>query len=76
MAAVPIMDEEMHQGASQDQQVWQDAQNMGPMFRQQEEGTDEQKAAGGDGSLGLPEAGSQGMIVVLRVCSVRIWLIK
>ena len=44
-AMMPVVHEEMHQGAGRQKQVWQGAEHMGRVLGQQEEARNDQKPA-------------------------------
>jgi len=69
--AVPVMHEQVHQWASQDQQPRQHPEHMGCVLSQQEEAADQQKADAHDPYRGAPERLLFGLLLHRRSHSPR-----
>jgi hypothetical protein len=67
MPAMPVMMEQMHQGAGQDEQEGQHAEEMRRMLRDQVEARDHEKAAEDETAPGLPP-GRLG-----KTCTISLW---
>ena len=64
VSAVSAVHEEMHQRARQDEEVWQNAEQMRPVLRQQEEQADEEEPGRGQACFRFPEARPRTAVLI------------